>query len=255
MTRSTGTPTTAELPAPPATEIVRCEVGSTLHGIDVGSDDVDLMSVGIEPRRAVTGLQQWEHWTWRTAAEGERSGPGDVDWTMYGLRKYLRLAMQGNPSVIALLYAPATKCEYPHTVGVELRTMRDYIVSQNCIPRFLGYLHGQRQRALDGKGSGRGAREGRSDKWASHMVRLGYEALEIVTTGCLSLPMRDEWAEQCRAVKRGEMTLTDALAIAERLESEVRAVTDPRLPAGPDVAKVEDWLHDVYWREYGGAVW
>ena len=238
-----------QLPTPPATEILRCEVGSTLHGIGIGSDDVDLMSVAIEPRRAVTGMGTWEHWTWRTAAEGERSGPGDVDWTVYGLRKYLRLAMQGNPSVICLLYAPLSFCEYLHPAGAELTTMRDYIVSQKCIPRFLGYLHGQRERALNGMGSGRGAREGRSAKWASHMVRLGFQANEIITRGVLTLPMPSDQAETCRRVKRGELPFGEALDLAAALESDARAAS-PVIRREPDVERVEDWVHGVYLREW-----
>jgi len=241
---------TVKLPTPPATEILRCEVGSTLHGIGIGSDDLDLMSVAIEPRQSVTGLGKWEHWTWRSAADGQRSGPGDVDWTVYGLRKYLRLAVKGNPSVIAMLYAPIGKAEYLHWAGAELRTMRDYIVSQACTPRYLGYLHGQRERALDGRGSGRGAREGRSEKWASHMVRLGYEALEIVTTGALTLPMPEARAEVCRAVKRGEVPFDDALDLAAELEAKLRAVDEPALRPEPDLEVVQAWMHAVYTRAY-----
>lgn len=239
-----------ELPTPSVIEIVRCEVGSTLHGIDTGGD-LDLMSVAIEPRRAVTGLQTWEQWTWRSAPEGQRSGPGDVDWTVYGLRKYLRLALKGNPSIIALLYAPAERFTYMSVAGKELCDLRGDIVSQACIPRYLGYLHSQRHRALQGKGSGRGAREGRSSKWASHMVRLGYEALEIATTGEISLPMREEHAAKCRAIKRGDIPFSDALDLAGDLESQVRAVNSPELPPEPNTARVEDWLHGVYIGEYG----
>lgn len=240
-----------DLPTPPVREIIRCEVGSTLHGIGIGSDDLDLMSVGLEPRNAWTGLAKWEHWTWRSAGKGERSQAGDVDWTLYGLRKYLRLACQGNPSVIVLLYAPDRMLHVCTDRGRELIGMRDAIVSQKCIPRFLGYLHGQREKARDGKAGRRGVREGRSEKWASHMVRLGYEAVEIVTTGGLVLPMREEFAAKCRAIKRGEMPFGEALDLAERLEKHVQAV-EPGTPLReePDYERINAWLHDVYVREH-----
>lgn len=186
-------PSTARtMPPAPGTEILRCEVGSTLHGIAVGSDDLDLMGVMVEPPEAVTGLERLEHHTWRSAPKGARSGPGDIDLVVYGLRKYLRLATQGNPSVILPLYAPDRFVRSIAPLGRELRALRHAIVSQRCRARFLGYLRSQRERAARRGGFTRGSREGRSGKWAAHMVRLGYEAVELLTTGTLTLPMREE---------------------------------------------------------------
>ena len=238
------------LPELDAQEVLRVEVGSTLHGIGIGSDDLDLMSVAIEPRRSITGLGQWEHFIWRSAPEGERSGPDDVDWVVYGLRKYLRLAIKGNPSILALLYAPESMLHVPHDAGRELLDRRDLIVSQNCIPRFLGYLHGQRKRALDGTGSGHGNREGRREKWASHMVRLGYQALEMATEGGMTLPMPNGQAEVCRAIKRGEVSFEEALDLAADLEGQVRDVDVTPLRKEPDIDAIEDWLHTAYGRAY-----
>jgi hypothetical protein len=32
------------------------------------------------------------------------SGPGDLDLTIYGLRKYCRMALKGSPTVLLLLF-------------------------------------------------------------------------------------------------------------------------------------------------------
>lgn len=232
----------------PGTEILRVEVGSTLHGIGIGSDDRDLMGVTVEPAPVVFGLQTFEQHEHRTAPKSERSGPGDTDLVVYGLKKWMRLAAKGNPSVIVLLYAPSDFTELIHPLGQELRDLTPFIVSQRCKGRFLGYLNGQRRRAEEDRGSGRGRREGREAKWASHMVRLGYQAEELLTTGRLTLPMPTEQAEMCKAVKRGEVPFEDALRIAQEHEERVERIDSSPLPAEPELCRIEAWMQSVYLR-------
>ena len=86
---------------------MRGTVGSTVHGLHLPEqDDRDEMAVSIPPPERVLGLEGWEHHVERTQPEGVRSGPGDLDLVVYGLRKYCRLALQGNPTVLLLLYTP-----------------------------------------------------------------------------------------------------------------------------------------------------
>src|SRR5438132_4304195 len=87
-------------------------VGSGVHGIAIeGTDDHDEMGVFVEPRENIYGLAPaLDHHIWRTQPEGARSGPGDTDLVMYSLRKYslrkyLRLAIKGNPTALLPLFA------------------------------------------------------------------------------------------------------------------------------------------------------
>ncbi len=238
----------------PGTEILRVEVGSTLHGIGVGSDDTDLMGITIEPASAVFGLDKFEQVTHRTAPDGVRSGPDDVDLVVYGLRKWMRLAVKGNPSTIVLLYAPDEFTRRITSLGFELHHLADAIVSQRCKGRFLGYLNGQRKRALEDRSSGRGRREVREEKWASHMVRLGYQGREILTTGRLTLPMPEEQASYCRAIKRGVVSFDEALARSHELEREIENIKSSPLAAEPDIERIEAWMQSAYLRVYGARL-
>lgn len=124
-------------PVRPGLEILRSEVGSSLHGLALeGTDDLDLMGITIEPREAVTGLQCFDQVTWRTQPEGVRSEPGDVDLVVYGLRKWMRLAVAGNPSILLPLYAPMDSVYRCHELGHELRVLGSSIVSRQCAARF-----------------------------------------------------------------------------------------------------------------------
>ena len=229
------------------------EVGSTLHGIGIGSDDTDYMGVCLEPPETVFGLGTFEQYQHRTAPEGVRSGPGDVDVVIYGLKKWMRLAAKGNPSVIMPLYAPPEFIDFMHPLGEELRGLHSAIVSRKCKGRFLGYLNGQRDRAERDRGSGRGRREGREAKWASHMVRLGYQAEELLSTGWLTLPMPPEKAEVCRAIKRGEVSFREALDLSTEQVHRIERLDGTALLPKPDMGRIESWMQSAYMRVYAGA--
>ena len=89
--------------------ILRGTVGSTVHGLHHGGqDDRDEMAVFVEPPEFALGLRlarsgrtwnRFEHYVERTQPEGARSGPGDLDLVTYSLRRWLRLAVSGNPTV------------------------------------------------------------------------------------------------------------------------------------------------------------
>jgi hypothetical protein len=60
--------------------ILRCLVGSTVHGLsNPGTDDRDEMGVCVEPREYVLGLRAFDHYVWRTQPEGKPSGPGELN--------------------------------------------------------------------------------------------------------------------------------------------------------------------------------
>ncbi len=89
-------------------EILRGVVGSSAHGTAIeGQDDRDEMAVFVEPSENVCGLEACDHYVHRDRPEGVRSGPGDLDLVMYSLRRFCRLAAQGNPSVFLLLWLPS----------------------------------------------------------------------------------------------------------------------------------------------------
>lgn len=79
--------------------ILLSEIGSTMHGVssDDTGDDIDLMGICIEPPVEVLGLGDFEQYEYRDRAVNERSQEGDTDLVVYGLRKWVKLAADGNP--------------------------------------------------------------------------------------------------------------------------------------------------------------
>ena len=54
--------------------------------------------------RGLLGFHRFEHFVYRTQPEGVPSGPGDLDLTVYGLRKFCRLALKGSPTTLLPLF-------------------------------------------------------------------------------------------------------------------------------------------------------
>jgi uncharacterized protein len=239
-------------------------VGSGVHGIAiVGTDDHDEMGVYIEPPQHVVGLYPAaNHYVWRSQPEGARSRPGDTDLVMYSLRRYLRLATVGNPTVLLPLYAPPAAVLVCRPLGEQLRALAPVLLSRLAVHRFLGYMTGQRDRLL---GHGRRsrvpnrpelvARYGYDVKYASHALRLAYQGLEIVRDGRLTLPMPEPERERVLRIKRGEVAeLTEVLTEIDQVEAAVQHHLDTGrtpLPAEPDLAAISAWAAQAH-REYWG---
>jgi len=117
-----------EVPPLPDNTILLVEVGSTAHGTGIpGGEDNDEMGVIVDSPKEVLGLAERGFKTvmQRTQPEGVRSGPGDTDRTLYSLRRFLRLAVSGNPSIMMSLWAPVL---YAAGQGHELRGLADAFV-------------------------------------------------------------------------------------------------------------------------------
>lgn len=211
-------------------EILRGLVGSTAHGTGLdGHEDRDEMGIFIEPQEHVCGLTSLDHHIYRTQPEGVRSGPGDLDLTRYSLRKFTRLAVQGNPSILLLLWLP----DYiiTHSIAERLIEMRELFVSKEAGARFLGYLISQRMR-LTGERAKTVSRPelvemfGYDTKFAMHALRLGLQGAELLTERNMSVPVRDPDRSTLLAVRRGEVSYNEALALINEAESNLRGLVD-----------------------------
>ncbi len=247
-----------------AGEILRTEVGSGVHGVAIaGTDDHDEMGVYIEPAECVIGLAgQQKHYISRTKPEGHRSGPGDTDLVMYSLRRYLGLAVAGNPTVLTPLFAPESSVYAVTELGEELRELREAFLSQQALRKFLGYLDGQTER-LQGRGNMRVNRPelieqyGYDTKYASHALRLALQGIEIAEHARLTLPMPEADRLRVRAMKTGGVgTLAEALAQIEGVRGRLVALLDEGgtvLPEGPDVRRISAWSVSAHQRHWIGC--
>jgi predicted nucleotidyltransferase len=249
--------------------ILRGTVGSTVHGLHHGGqDDRDEMAVFVEPPEYLLGLARapqiggglygFEHYVERTQPEGARSGPGDLDLVAYSLRKYVRLALKGHPTILLLLFVPDGLVLVETELGRELRALAPALVSRRAGQGYLGYLRGQRERLLGTRGQMRVNRpelveaHGFDTKYAMHAARLGYQGIELLETGRLSLPMPEPERMRVMAIRTGERSFEETIAEIDDVERRLAdALERTSLPSEPDRTKVDRFLVDAYRRSWG----
>jgi len=240
--------------------LLLCVVGSTVHGLAVqdGVEDLDVMGICCEPPERVIGLRPFHQWVGRTKALGQRSEAGDVDAVIYSLRKWARLALQGNPTVLLPLFVRADHVLVDTPLGVELRGMADAFASRQAGKRFLGYATAQRERLEGKRGQLRVHRPelvalyGFDTKFAGHLLRLAHQGIEYLTTGRLALPVPEPLGTHLRDVRTGRVPLAEVLAEAEDAEASLTDLLNSSpLPELPDVSRVEAFVIRAYRARWG----
>ena len=234
--------------------ILRCEAGSSVYGLSLdGGSDRDELGVCIEPPEYVAGLRHFEQWVYRDQPDGVRSGDGDLDLTVYGLRKWTSLALKGNPTVLLLLYVPRERCSVWTRQAEDLQAMAPLIASRKAAAAFLGYMQQQRAR-LQGERGRKGvqrpelvAAHGFDTKYAGHILRLGFQGIEFLGTGRISVPMPEYHRRIILACRAGEMDENEVLTLAGELEADLKdSIDSSALPDEPDYDAVNEWLVAEY---------
>lgn len=253
-----------EIPELPDTTILMVEVGSTAHGTGIdGGEDHDQLAVVVETPEQLMGLDTHGFKTvmQRTQPEGSRSGPGDIDRTLHSLRRFVRMAAGGNPSILMTMWAPV---EYSTELGEELQALGDAFVGRHVVPRYRGYMQSQAKRLLGVSGGGHGKRGsgGREElinefgfdtKYAMHCSRLGFQCLELLSTGKLELPIQGEPGQWLRAVRYGEVNFDEWWERSLELDGQLEAIgNDESIRPDADRERIDSWSISAHQRMWSG---
>jgi predicted nucleotidyltransferase len=234
--------------------MLRTEVGSVAHGTDIeGVSDFDEMGIAVEPKAYVTGLGHFEHYRFRTAepdgppGNGEISavsGPGDLDLTVYGLRKFVRLLTVGNPSMITPLFVAEDSIRFSNEFGEELREHRSKFLSARVHTTYKGYLNKERLGLLSPKGT---------PKYAVHAIRAGMAGAELLERGAITIPPVGRQLELLRNIRAGLVKPRRVMEEIARWDDALDiALAKSGLPDEPEWHWINTWLGDIHlrhWRE------
>jgi uncharacterized protein len=91
------------------------------------------------------------------------------------------------------------------------------------------------------------------------MVRLGYQGVELMRTGSITLPMPEYERRIVMDIREGRCSMENALALAQDAEEELLRLLEPGhrespLPEQPDHLWASAWLANTYrdyWAEKG----
>ena len=237
--------------------ILRGLVGSTVHGLsNPGTDDRDEMGVCIEPSEYVLGLRPFEHYVFRTQPEGVPSGPGDLDLTIYGLRKFCRLALKGSPTVLLLFFIDGEHLLARTPPGERLQALAPAFLSKRTGRAFRGYLEAQRRSLLGERHATRtrelSAQHGYDTKYAMHALRIAVQGIELLSTGRISLPVPEPDRGRLRAVRAGRIPLDEVVARLDELAARLQRLSaESELPDVGDAERADRFLVEAHREAWG----
>lgn len=215
-------------------------VGSTAYGLAREGSDVDRLGVFAARTQEFHGLHRPK----------ESVVQRDPDVTYHEAAKWCRLALQGNPTVVELVWLPDSLYEIRTELGQALIDIRESFL---CAPRvrdaYLGYATQQFSRIKNrGDGSFSADTRKRTAKHARHLMRLCRQGYVLYTTG--QLPIRvdspDSYFEFGEAVAdtRTEAGIRRAERFLDRMSFMFDTANSP-LPDKPNEEEAEGWLHRV----------
>lgn len=222
----------------PTNIILSGTVGSTAYGLAGPDSDVDTLGIFVEPTQNFWGLSNPQ----------ESHVTTDPDVTLHEARKYVRLALAGNPTVIELMWLPDDLITACTVHGWLLRDIRSTFLSGPRVrAAYLGYATQQFQRLekrLDGSFSS--TLRKRTGKHARHMARLVYQGAELYRTGELRIRLEEHEAHEILAfgdrVEDGDLESARVLMLLA--ETAFNSIKTP-LPDTPDEAPALGWLRTV----------
>lgn len=227
------------------------ETGSVAHGTNIATSDHDLTRIVADSLESMFGIDNEVNSKHvRDHAVGERSEAGDTEYTVYPLRKFVKLAMGANPNVMPLLWTNIIT----HEDVCGIRDIREQFINRSVVTSHLGFAT-QLTLQLQGRKAMKSNRPelieayGFDTKSAGHAIRVMTQAIELLTTGGMVMPMLPENREHIVNIRTGKVPLSDVLAQVEDLKEQVRVLEDNVRP-DTDHEAINAWLTSFYSRHY-----
>lgn len=241
--------------------VVAVEAGSVAHNISVGNTDQDYVIIRFESWfEFVNGPGDRQSMEIRTAQQGVRSGPGDIDLSVYTLRKFAHLAMSGNPTILSVLWSPNRFLEREEWSRFA-KELKGFVPSKAAGQAFLGYMKQQMERWAGSRGQKNVNRPelvaayGFDTKYAAQIIKLGIQGIRFVTDGIMEVPIEEPNATEIRSLRTGDYTEAQALDWAKAVEDRLKdAIDNSALPEYPNRVGVQHLVASTYGVHYSSII-
>jgi uncharacterized protein len=208
--------------------IYRVVAGSRAFGLATDASDEDRRGVYLPPA-------DW-HWGFDKPPDQVDTKSDGVEEVVWEVEKFLRLALNGNPNILEVLWAPVVL--QTDEVGRELRSMRAAFLSRRLHQTYSGYVTSQ-FRHLEQRFRASGTFK---PKHAMHLIRLLHSGLHAVRYGDILVDV-GEHRDELMAIRRGERTFDEVRTRANELIREFdAAAATANLPEVPDTERANLFL-------------
>lgn len=111
--------------------------GSRLYGTNRIDSDYDTRGFTIPPVEFLLGISKFDCREY-----------SEEDYKVYGLKRYLQLALKGDPMAIEMLYVPDNKIIKNSNIAQEFISLRSDIISDNLYNRLVGFSYSEWRKAM-----------------------------------------------------------------------------------------------------------
>jgi predicted nucleotidyltransferase len=231
-----------------------------MYGTITETSDEDLGGIFIPNKDYILGTKRCEQVILsEKLSKTIRNQKGDTDYTLYSLPKFIELAQANNPNILEFLYAPQS-CKLIETeLGKKLCEQRDLFLSKKAYHTFKGYAYAQRKKLEVKLENLTGRTElvdkhGYDTKFASHLIRLLSEGLQLLTEKALTFPLPNN--NLIRDIKLGNYKLSWVLNKAQELEALIDlAYVQSDLQYTADfgsISELQIWMLEEFWKGQNG---
>lgn len=201
--------------------------GSRAYGTNTESSDLDIRGVSMDTPKSLLGLHPFD----------SRCDEA-TDTTIYSLRRFISLAMKGNPNLYDILFCRPEEIVYETEEGKALREARHLFLSKRVVGAILGTCNNNQKRL---------GNYIVKDDWP-HAFKAQMQTIRLLHAGitCLQTGVypvyQDAWINEFQAIRSGKYQDLDSyFEEVERLEKELLAWKEKTtLPEKVDSQKIED---------------
>jgi predicted nucleotidyltransferase len=242
-------------------------MGSVAYGVASDTSDMDIYGFAIPPKEAlfphlageIPGFgrqkERFEQFQIHHVHDPtELSGHGRTyDLQIFNIVKYFQLAMENNPNMIDSLFTPQTCVLHITKVGSMVREQRRIFLHKGAWVKYKGYAYSQLHKLTtkepQGKRKEMRDKYGFDLKFGYHIVRLLYEAEQILLEGDIDLQRN---REHLKAIRRGDIPEVDIRLWAAEKEKQLEKVyLESKLPNQPDEDRIKALLLQCLEEHYG----
>lgn len=213
----------------PPRDVVFPHMGGYIHGFDKPPE-----------------FEQWQehHCEWNNKS---------YDFSVYNIVRYFYLCMDANPNMLDSLYTPRECVVHTTPIAERVREKRQLFLSKKCYHRFRGYAYSQLAKSNSKERQGKRKilydLHGFDLKFAYHVLRLCYEAEQILIEGDLDLRRH---SDELKAVRRGDMTLDQVKEFFTSKEAYLEKLYQTStLRYSPDTVAIKTLLVECLELHYG----
>lgn len=226
--------------------IYEATVGSRLYGMHVENSDLDTKGLLGRPYSDVVptehhyfGLKSLPKDSVVTTANG-LEGSQKVESVFYSIKKFIELSMKGNPTLIEMAFVPDHLLLKRTDISDEIMSyVRSNFVTKLALKSYIGYFLDQKKGNCN------------TPKKASHVYRIGIQAIQFSQTGIVSPVLTGNELETALNIRNGIIIHDELATMIAYLDFKLqRAVQDNTLVDQPNEQSTSDFLVHIHKKLY-----